>query len=203
VRGAGVVQIRQRRAQLTDDAEHRGYVVDTRARDARTDRLTGDPAAEISGAAPAFLVRRPVVVRRRRRRVVAMRQSLRFGLEPRGVAWLRRAHQRQRTVQRVDDLLEVPVLVPHTFRPPAPAGRKLPVREVLGQRVRDAMRHARLAERVLDEDVVSGWGGGTRHYRNLAGGAGADTRGLTGESRTTPPPRPPRAWGGARRPEAR
>jgi hypothetical protein len=74
---------------------------------------------------------------------------------------------------------------------------------VLGQLVRDAIRHARAAERALGGRVVSGWEGRTSHYRNLAGGAGADTRAVTGESRTAPLQLPPRGTAAARRPEAR
>ena len=49
--------------------------------------------------------------------------------------------------ERVDDLLEVPVLVPDAFGAPAPARRQLPLGEVLGERVGHAVQVAGGAER--------------------------------------------------------
>ena len=115
---AEVVQIAQRRADLAHDAQHGGDVVRAHAAQPRADRFAGDPATEISRTATALRERRPVVVRRRHRRMIAMREMPRFRLEPRVVRRIRRAHERQRAVERVDDFLIVAMLACAALRRP-------------------------------------------------------------------------------------
>jgi hypothetical protein len=52
----------------------------------------------------------------------------------------RRADERERSSERVDQLLEVAAILPDPFAPPVPPGRQLPRREVLRQSVADTMQ---------------------------------------------------------------
>ena len=139
VRRAEVVQIAQRRSRFAEHAHHARNVVRPHAAQSRADRFAGDPAAQISGPATAVGERRPVVVRRRHRRVVAMRELARFGLEPRVVARIGCAHQRQRPAQRIDHFLVVSMLGRQPVGAPTPPRRKLPAAQMLRQLHRGAV----------------------------------------------------------------
>jgi hypothetical protein len=96
-------------------------------------RLARDPPAQVARA-PARLARRgPVVVRRRDRGMVAVGERARLGEQPVRVRRVGRAHERERPPQRVDQLLEVPLVLAYAVAAPRPAGRELPVRQVRRQ----------------------------------------------------------------------
>ncbi len=133
VRRAEVVQVAQRRSCLAQDAHHAGDVVGSHAPQARGDGFAGDPSAQVSGTTTAVRERRPVVVRRRHRGMIAMRELTRLRLEPRVVCRIGRAHQRERSAERVDHFLIVPVLGHQPIGAPTPPRRELPTAQMLRQ----------------------------------------------------------------------
>src|SRR5690348_4896708 len=65
--------------------------------------------------------------------MIAMREMPSFGLEPTAMQRVWRAHERERAIERVDDLLIVTMLGVESFRSPSPPGRELPVAQMRGQ----------------------------------------------------------------------
>ena len=126
VDAARVVQIRQGRAYFAQHAQRGGHIVRTRAGEPGTERLSRDPATEIPGSAMRIGVGRPVVIGGRHCGVVTMRERSRLGLDPAGMILMRRAHERERAPERVDELLKMPMVLPHPLRTPVPVRRQLP-----------------------------------------------------------------------------
>ena len=131
VHASRVVQIGERGADLAHHAHHSRDVLHAGAGEACAHRLAGNPPSQIARPTLTLLVDRPVVIRGRDRGVVAVGVRARLGLEPRSVLLERRAYQRERAAKGVDELLEVSVVFPHPFGAPAPAGRKLPLGQML------------------------------------------------------------------------
>ena len=63
-----------------------------------------------------------------------MGERTRLVLEPLLVVWVRRTHQRQRTAERIDHFLIVPMLALNSLLPPGPAGRQDPRLEMRRRR---------------------------------------------------------------------
>ena len=82
------------------------------------------------------------MIGRRHSRVIPMRQRASFRLQPGRVFWRGRCHQGERSSQCVDDFLQVPKLMPQPFGAPVPPRWKLPLGEMLGQRIRNALNVA-------------------------------------------------------------
>src|SRR3954452_23773351 len=72
--------------------------------------------------------------------MIAMRDDPRLGFEPGAMRRIRRADQRQRPAEGVDDLLVMPVLPEQTFRAPGPARWQLPLTEMFRETVRVGVR---------------------------------------------------------------
>src|SRR5688572_33283865 len=102
-----VVQVAQRRSDVTQQPHHAGNVVRACARQACAYRLTRDPAPQITRTAPRVAVDRPVVIRGWNSRMVSVGEMSRLGLQPSAMFWIRRAYERQRSAEGVHDLLIV------------------------------------------------------------------------------------------------
>src|SRR4051794_453120 len=102
--------------------------------------------------------------------MIAMREPARFRFQPVRVLRLRSAHQRKRPVERVDDLLEVSVVVPDALGAPAPTWWQLPIGQVLRKTVRHAMQIARRAKWAVRDGRRAWRRGRTGHCVNLADG---------------------------------
>ena len=103
--------------------------------------------------------------------MVAMCERSRLRLEPDGVVRVRRRDERQRAAERVDDFLEMAMLLPQPLGTPVPRRRKDPLREVLGKGKRNALEVTRRTERAVGAGARARWRGGrTGHDVKLAVG---------------------------------
>jgi hypothetical protein len=130
---AGIVQVRDGRSGCPQEAQHVRHILRTRPPNVGTHGFPFDPSPQITRPAPDIAVLRPVMVRGRYGRVVAVPEVPSFRRQPRVVRRIRRRDQRQRSPQRVDDLLVMTILGHHTFPTPSPVRRQLPIRQMRRQ----------------------------------------------------------------------
>src|ERR1700682_5456963 len=128
-----LVQIGQGRTRATKELKYVWNVAESKSGQARTNGFASYPSAQIPGTAPNIRVRSPVVVRRRNRRMAAMPQLSGFLEQPGGVGRVGRGDQRERSSERIDHFLIVPVVANHSTLSPRPVGWKLPLGDVRRQ----------------------------------------------------------------------
>src|SRR5688572_20792099 len=117
------MQVCERGTGGTQQLQHGWNRLATQAARARSTRFCRQPAPQVTRSATRLSIDGPVVIRRGNRRMVAMREISRLFREPSCVRWIGRGHQRQRSPERVDDLLVVAVLLTDAFTPPTPIRR--------------------------------------------------------------------------------
>jgi hypothetical protein len=144
VHTAGVVQIRERRSDRPDDAQRERHRLRAAALEALAHRLAGDPAPQIAGPTTAPGVHLPEVVGRRDHRVAAVRERPRLAEEPGMMRRVGRGHERERTPERVPDLLRMTIGRVHAAAPPPPIRREQPAFQMGGDPAGVAVRPGQL-----------------------------------------------------------
>ena len=132
MRLAGVVQVRDRRTRRAQHAQHVLHGLGAEAENAGADRFACHPAAQISGATTAPLMLLPVVIGGGHRRMIVVSERARLGKQPRLMGRIWRGNERERTSERVDDLLRMPGVGVVAACAPSPTGRELPQLQMRG-----------------------------------------------------------------------